>query len=87
MKRTRLKRHNLTFTEPVSETVQTQVKSGRYKDFSSAVQDAVWNFFLGPPSPFEEYGVTPDQVERAYQKTVREIDQERKAGSLKPWKK
>jgi len=67
--------------------VKTQVKSGRYKDFSAAVQDALWNYFLGSPSPFEQYNVTPEEVERAYQKTIREIDQERKAGKLKPWKK
>ena len=67
--------------------VRTQVRNGRYKDFSAAVQDALWNFFVGPPSPFEEYGVTPDEVERAYQRSVREIDRERKVGKLKPWKK
>ena len=67
--------------------VRTQVSNGRYKDFSAAVQDALWNFFVGPPSPFAEYGVTPDEVERAYQRTVREIDRERKVGKLKPWKK
>ena len=63
------------------------MKSGRYKDFSAAIQDAVWNFFIGPPSPYKEYGVTPEEVEAAYQKVCREIDQERKAGKLKPWKK
>ena len=82
-----MKRHNITLSEPVSETVQVQVKSGRYKDFSAAVQDALRNYFIGAPSPFAEYGVTPEVVERAYQKTVREIDQERKASKLKPWKK
>ena len=82
-----MKRHNVSLSEPVSETVKTQVKSGRYKDFSAAVQDALWNYFLGSPSPFEQYNVTPEEVERAYQKTVREIGQERKAGKLKPWKK
>ncbi len=82
-----MKRHNVSLSEPVSETVKTQVKSGRYKDFSAAVQDALWNYFLGSPSPFEQYNVTPEEVERAYQKTIREIDQERKAGKLKPWKK
>jgi len=67
--------------------VRTQVRNGRYKDFSAAVQDALWNFFVGPPSPFEEYGVTPDEVQRAYLRTVRGIDRERKVGKLKPWKK
>ncbi len=81
-----MRRHNVTLSEPVSEVVQAQVKSGRYKDFSAAIQDATWNFFIGVPSPFQEYGVTPEQVERAYQKTVRQIDHERKTGKLKPWK-
>jgi hypothetical protein len=67
--------------------VRAQVKTGRYKDFSAALQDAAWNYFIGPPSPFEEYGVTPEEVERLYQRTVREIDRESKAGKLKPWKK
>ncbi len=81
-----MRRHNVTLSEPVSEVVQAQVKSGRYKDFSAAIQDATWHFFIGAPSPFEEYGVTPEQVDRAYQKTIRAIDRERKAGKLKPWK-
>ena len=58
-----MKRHNVSLSEPVSETVKTQVKSGRYKDFSAAVQDALWNYFLGSPSPFEQYNVTPEEVE------------------------
>lgn len=82
-----MNRHNITLSEPVSEIVRAQVKNGRYKDFSAAVQDAAWNFFLGSPSPFEEYGVTPEEVERSYRKTMEEIERERKAGKLKPWKK
>jgi hypothetical protein len=82
-----MRRHNVSLSDPVSEMVRAQVKTGRYKDFSAAVQDAIWNFFFGSPSPFEEYGVTPEEVERSYQRTLREIDQERKAGKLKPWKK
>lgn len=80
-------RHNITLSEPVSEIVKAQVKNGRYKDFSAAVQDAAWNFFLGSPSPFAEYGVTPQEVERSYRKTMAEIARERKAGKLKPWKR
>ena len=82
-----MNRHNITLSEPVSEIVRAQVKNGRYKDFSAAVQDAAWNFFLGTPSPFEEYGVTPEEVERSYRKTMAEIERERKAGKLRPWKK
>jgi len=66
--------------------VQSQVKSGRYKDFSAALQEAAWNFFYGLPSPFEEYGVTPKEVEKAAQRDLAAIRKDRKAGKLKPWK-
>ena len=66
--------------------VKAQVKSGRYKDFSAALQDAAWNFFYGLPNPFEEYGVTPEQVERVAQRELAAIRRDRKAGKLKPWK-
>ena len=81
-----MRRHNITLSEPVSEMVRAQVKTGRYKDFSAALQDAAWNFFFGPPSPCEEYGVTPKQVERAAQRELTAIREDRKAGRLKPWK-
>lgn len=81
-----MRRHDVTLSDPVSEVVEAQVKSGRYRDFSAAIQDATWNYFIGAPSPFEDYGVTPEEVERAYKKTVHEIDRERKTGKLKPWK-
>ncbi len=79
-------RHNITLSEPVSEMVRAQVKNGRYKDFSAALQDAAWNFFFGPPDPFDEYGVTPEEVERAAQRDLAAIRRDRKAGKLKPWK-
>ena len=82
-----MRRHNITLSEPVSETIRAQVKSGRYKDFYAALQDAAWNFFLGPPSPYEEYGVTPEQVEKSYARTLAAIERERSDGKLKPWKK
>jgi hypothetical protein len=82
-----MKRHNVTLSEPVSEIVTNQVRKGRYKDFSAALQDAAWNFFIGPPSPFEEYGVTSEEVERSAQRTLREIALEKKAGKLQPLKK
>ncbi|MGD0262517.1 MAG: hypothetical protein ABSD29_22360 [Verrucomicrobiota bacterium] len=81
-----MNRHNITLSEPVSEMVKAQVKSGRYKDFSAAVQDAAWNYFYGLPSPFEEYGLTPEEVERAAQRDLAAIRRDRKAGKLKPWK-
>ena len=80
-----MRRHNITLSEPVSEIVRGQIKCGRYKDFSAAMNDAAWNFFVGPPTPFEEYGITPEQVEKSHAKVIAEIEQERKAGKLKPW--
>ena len=55
--------------------------------FSAALQDAAWNFFLGAPSPFQEYGVTPEQVERSYARVMAEVARERRTGKLKPWKR
>ncbi len=81
-----MNRHNITLSEPVSEMVKAQVKSGRYKDFSAALQDAAWTYFFGPPSPFAEYGVTSKEVERAAQRDLATIRKARKAGRLKPWK-
>ena len=81
-----MKRHNITLSEPVSEMVRAQVKHGRYKDFSAALQDAAWNYFYGPPSPFEEYGVSPAEVERAAQRDLASIRRARKASKLKAWK-
>jgi hypothetical protein len=37
-------------------------------------------------SVFEEYGVTPAEVERAHKKVLAEIKHERRAGTLKPWR-
>jgi hypothetical protein len=81
-----MRRHNITLSEPLSEMVQSQIKSGRYKDFSAAVQDAAWNFFIGPPSPFAEYGVTPEEVERTAQRDLAAIRKDRQAGKLTAWK-
>ena len=81
-----MRRHNITLSEPVSEMVRAQVKNGRYKDFSAALQDAAWNFFFGPASPFEEYGVSPQEVERSAQRDLAAIRKDRKAGRLSPWK-
>jgi len=80
-----MRRHNITLSEPVSEMLHAQVKHGRYKDFSAALQDAAWNFFFGPPSPFEEYGVTNAQVERSAQRDLAAIRRARKTNKLKPW--
>jgi hypothetical protein len=80
-----MRRHNITLSEPLSEMVHAQVKSGRYKDFSAALQDAAWNFFYGP-SPFAEYRVTPEEVDRSAQHDLATIRRDRKARRLKPWK-
>jgi len=81
-----MRRHSVTLSDPLSEMVRSQVKSGRYKDFSAALQDAAWNFFYGLPSPFEEYGVTPEEVEKAAERDLASIRKDRKTGQLKRWK-
>jgi hypothetical protein len=66
--------------------VRAQVNSGRFKDFSAALQEAAWNYFFGPPSPFDEYGVTAKEVEQAARRDLTAIRKDRKSGRLKPWK-
>jgi hypothetical protein len=65
---------------------QSSDKKGRYKDFSAAIQEAAWKHF-GESSIFEEYGLTPGEVERSHTRTLKEIARERKSGQLKPWKR
>jgi Arc/MetJ-type ribon-helix-helix transcriptional regulator len=79
-----MRSHHITLTEPVSETIEAQVASGRFKDFSAAIQEAVWNYFLG--DPYKEHGVTRGQVHRRYQKDVAEARRLKKQGKLKEWK-
>ena len=80
-----MRSHHVTLTEPVSEMIESQIASGRFKDFSAAMQEAAWNYFFGK-SPFEEYGVTPKQLEQRFQKDVAETKRMKKAGKLKPGK-
>lgn len=80
-----MSKRQIVLTDAVAQLVETQVASGRYADFSSALQDAAWHFFVGSPSPFEEYGVTPEQVESSARKDLRHIRRARKTGALKPW--
>lgn len=81
-----MQRRHISLSPVVDRAIESQVKLGRYKDFSAAMQDAAWNYFIGLESPFEEYGVTPAQVERAYAKVAAEIKRERRGGKLKAWK-
>jgi hypothetical protein len=81
-----MQRRHVSLSQVVDRTIEAQVKLGRYKDFSAAIQDAVWNYFIGPDSPFEEYGVSPQEVERAHQQVLAGIKRERRAGKLKPWR-
>jgi hypothetical protein len=76
----------IILSEPLRRVVDTQVKSGRFKNASAAVQEAVWSFFVGPNSPFEEYQVTPRQVDRAAARDLAAINKDRQSGRLKPWK-
>jgi len=79
-------RHHITLSAPVSRVLRAQVKSGRYKDFSAAVQDAAWQYFIGQPSVFEEYRLKAEEVERAEVRDLAAIRRDRKAGRLKAWK-
>jgi len=81
-----MRRRHVSLSNVIDRTIESQVKLGRYKDFSAAVQDAAWNYFVGPDSPFEEYGVTPEEVERAHAKVLAAIKRERRKGILKPWR-
>ena len=75
-------RHHILLSDQLTSTVQAQIASGRYKDFSAAVQDAAWSYFVGPPSPFAEYGLTPAQVEKSAHKDLAAIRKARAAGKL-----
>ena len=81
-----MSKRQIVLSDAVNQVVESQVASGRYTDFSAAIQDAAWHFFVGPPSPFEEYGVMPEEVERSAQKDFERIHRARKAGALKPWR-
>ena len=80
-----MRRRHVSLSSVIDQAIESQVKLGRYKDFSAAIQDAAWNYFVGPESPFEEYGVTAKEVERAHKKVLAEVKRERREGNLKPW--
>jgi hypothetical protein len=75
---------HVTITAPVADIIQAEVSSGRYKDFSAAVNDAAWHYFIGAPSPFSEYGVTPAEVDARAKADMAGIESDRKAGKLIP---
>jgi hypothetical protein len=75
----------VTLSDAVAKMVESQVASGRYADFSAAIQDAAWNYFIGAPSIYQEYGVTPEEVERSGAIDDRRIDEAKARGELKPW--
>jgi hypothetical protein len=81
-----MRRRHVSISDVIDRTIESQVKLGRYKDFSAAIQDAAWNYFVGPDSPFKEYGVTPGEVERAHAKVLAGVKRERRKGTLKPWR-
>lgn len=78
-------RHQVQLSDPVSEMIEAQVASGRFKDVSAAMQEAAWNYFFGTASPFEEYQVTPEAVEKSATKDLARIQAARKEGGLKDW--
>lgn len=78
-----MRSHHITLSEPLSKTVEAQIKRGRFKDFSAAIQEATWAYFMKPASIYEEYGVTPEQVEKAAKRDMAKIEKERKEGKLR----
>jgi len=77
----RMNRHHITLSEPVSRALQAQVKSGRYKDFSAAIQDAAWHYFIRTAFVFEEYGVNEAKWTKAATRDLAGIRLARKAGN------
>lgn len=75
---------HVTLADPVAEAIEAQISSGRYKDASAALNDAAWHHFIGLPSPFAEYGLTAEEVDRSASKDLTEIRRDRKAGKLVP---
>jgi hypothetical protein len=75
----------VTLSDSVAKIVESQVASGRFADFSSAIQEAAWNYFIASPSIYEEYGVTPEEVERSGKIDDQRIEEAQARGELKPW--
>ena len=80
-----MRKHNVSLSAPLSAAIGTQIASGRFKDFSAAIQEAAWNYFIGPPSPFEEYELTPQEVAASADKDLAAIRRLSAAGKLKPF--
>jgi hypothetical protein len=75
---------HVTLTDPVADVIHAEISAGRYKDASAALNDAAWHYFIGAPSPFSEYGVTPKQVEKSALADLAAIKADRKKGRLVP---
>ncbi len=73
---------HITLTDPVADIVQAEIAAGRYKDVSAALNDAAWHHFIGAPSPFTEYGVTPEEVEASAEADLAKIREDRKNKKL-----
>jgi hypothetical protein len=73
---------HITLTEPVASIIDSEIANGRYKDVSAALNDAAWHHFIGVPSPFAEYGVTAEEVERSARRDLERIKADRRAGKL-----
>ena len=78
-----VKSKHITLADPVAEVIEAQISSGRYKDVSAALNDAAWHHFIGTASPFADYGVTPEEVERSARKDLAAIRADRKADRLR----
>ena len=81
-----MRRHNITLSEPLSDKIRALVREGRFKSFSAALQEAAWKYFGEPDATCDEYGISAQEVERAYGRTLRDINNAWKSGLLKPYK-
>ena len=79
-----MRNKHITLTEPVAAIIDSEIANGRYKDMSAALNDAAWHHFIGVPSPFAEYGVTAEEVERSARRDLERIKPDRKGGKLIP---
>ncbi len=80
-----MKRHSITLTEEVSNLVAAQISTGRFKDFSAAVNALLYGALAGTDALWAEYGISPEEVERSAARTRRAIRAERRRGELKPF--
>jgi Arc/MetJ-type ribon-helix-helix transcriptional regulator len=79
-----MKRHMITLSVQVRQLLEIQVRTGRFKDFSTAVNALLYTALVGTDAVYREYGVTPAEVEASAARVRRALRAERRAGRLRP---